>query len=265
MSDDTADVSRRGFLRVAAGTTAAGAATGVAAGQTTNTTTTTTGTGTTTGAPTGTTTTADGEATTAPGTTTADGETTAAGTTTGGGGGSLGSGTPDLGGYLDDVGNYDGNIETFPNQSTVTVQVGTEGNGGNFAFSPPAIHVANGTTVQFEWTGEGGGHNVVAESEAFNSGSTVAEAGVNFEHTFSEDGVYQYYCNPHKASGMKGVVVVGTDYPTVDTGGGGGGSAGPAVPSSAKSLGVAATVAMVSTLGLAYFFLKYGGDYGASE
>jgi len=271
MSDDTADVSRRGFLRVAAGTTAAGAASGVAAGQTTTDTTTTTGTatatGTTTAPPSGTatgTTTADGETATGTGTTAADGETTAGGTTTGGGGGSLGSGTPDLGGYLDDVGNYDGNIETFPGSSTVTVEVGAEGNGGNFAFAPPAIHVANGTTVVWEWTGEGGGHNVVAESDAFDSGSTVAEAGTTFEHTFEEDGVYQYFCNPHKGNGMKGVVVVGTDYATVDTGGGGE-SAGPAVPTSARSLGVAATVAMVSTLGLAYFFLKYGGDYGSTD
>jgi hypothetical protein len=40
------------------------------------------------------------------------------------------------------------------------------------------------------------------------------------------------------------------------------GSAGPAIPSSAKTLGIATTAALVFTLGLAYFFLKYGGDYG---
>jgi hypothetical protein len=31
------------------------------------------------------------------------------------------------------------------------------------------------------------------------------------------------------------------------------------------SLGVATTFAMVATLGLAYFFLKYGGDYEMPE
>jgi hypothetical protein len=44
--------------------------------------------------------------------------------------------------------------------------------------------------------------------------------------------------------------------------GGNGESAGPAIPSSAKTLGIATTAALVFTLGLAYFFLKYGGDYG---
>jgi hypothetical protein len=58
---------------------------------------------------------------------------------------------------------------------------------------------------------------------------------------------------------MLGAIAVGSDVPTA---GGGGGNFPPAVPNSAKSLGVATLFAMVSTLGLAYFFMKYGGDYG---
>jgi halocyanin-like protein len=195
-------------------------------------------------------------------TTDGGGTTTASGTTAGGGTTPSGDApTPDLGGYLDDVGNYDGTIADRRGQGTVTVQVGTEGNGGNFAFSPPAIHVANGTTVQFEWTGEGGGHNVVAESEAFNSGSTVAEAGINFEHTFNEDGVYQYFCNPHKANGMKGVVVVGTDYPTVAAGGGGAVEQDPehmGVPFQAHFVGLSTVLAILASLIFTFFLLKYG-------
>jgi hypothetical protein len=61
---------------------------------------------------------------------------------------------------------------------------------------------------------------------------------------------------------MKGAVAVGGDVPTVSTGGGGeGGSSAPQVPDSAMTLGVATTFAMVATLGLAFFFMKYGGDY----
>jgi hypothetical protein len=37
------------------------------------------------------------------------------------------------------------------------------------------------------------------------------------------------------------------------------------VPQSAKALGVATSVVMVATLGLSFFFLKYGGDYGDSD
>jgi hypothetical protein len=54
---------------------------------------------------------------------------------------------------------------------------------------------------------------------------------------------------------MFGAVVVGSDYPTVDTGGG---DAGPALPDVAKSLGVAASVVMAATLGLAYVFIRHG-------
>jgi hypothetical protein len=35
----------------------------------------------------------------------------------------------------------------------------------------------------------------------------------------------------------------------------------PAVSQQAKTLGVATFISMLSTLGLAYFFIKYGGDY----
>jgi hypothetical protein len=99
-----------------------------------------------------------------------------------------------------------------------------------------------------------------------DSGPAVSEAGTTYEYTFSEDevGITKYYCSPHQSLGMLGAVAVGEDVPTV-TVGGGGGSAAPTIPESAKALGVATTVAMVATLGLAFFFLKYGGDYETPE
>ena len=118
--------------------------------------------------------------------------------------------------------------------------------------------------------GEGGGHNVVSDSDGpLDSGNPVDTSGVEYEHTFEEDGIYKYYCAPHKSLGMKGAVVVGSDYPTAGSGGeggGGGGSGGvPDVPESVKSLGIASSVVMSATLGLAYVFMKYGGDYGTPE
>jgi hypothetical protein len=59
---------------------------------------------------------------------------------------------------------------------------------------------------------------------------------------------------------MKGAIAVGDGVETEQVGGGGGGA--PTLPDSAKSIGVGATFAMAATLGLAYFFIKYGGDYG---
>ncbi|NLV07501.1 halocyanin domain-containing protein [Haloarcula rubripromontorii] len=223
MTDGRADVSRRGFLRTAAGATAASAAAGTATAQ----------------------------------------------ESTEGGDGGGGGGPPDFGGFLDQVGNFDGSVADATGQDTATVEVGVQANGGAFGFGPPAIHVDNGATVQFEWTGNGGGHNVVSDGEGpLDSGSAVSSAGVNYEHTFEEDGIYPYVCVPHEGLGMKGAVVVGTDYPTKSSGGSGGssGSSGPPeVPNSAKTLGVATSFVMVATLGLAYFFIRYGGDYETPE
>jgi halocyanin-like protein len=143
----------------------------------------------------------------------------------GGDGGDGGGGPPDFGGYLDDVGNFDGSVTDARGQSEVTVGVGTQGNGGAFAFDPPAVHVDAGTTVVWEWTGQGGQHNVVHEGGNFES-ELVSEEGFTFEHTFESDGVYNYYCQPHRALGMKASVVVGSDYPTTGGGGDGGGGDG---------------------------------------
>jgi halocyanin-like protein len=172
-----------------------------------------------------------------------------------------GGGQPDYGGYLDDVGNYDGSTEDLTGNSEVTVEVGTDANGGAFGFGPPAIHVDNGTTVKFEWTGNGGGHNVIDEGGAFDSGTAVAEAGVNFEYTFDSDGIYKYYCQPHKSLGMKGAVVVGSDYPTA---GGGGGASTPVdpkhmgVPFQPHFVGISTVVMMFASLMFTFFLLKYG-------
>lgn len=132
----------------------------------------------------------------------------------GGGGGGGDPGRPDFRGYLDDAKNYDGSVVDARGRDEVTVFVGAGDDG--LAFSPPAVHVDNGATVRWAWTGDGGAHNVVAEDDTFASGSVV-ESGV-FEYTFEADGIYRYYCAPHKAQGMKGAVVVGTGYPTRDDG-----------------------------------------------
>lgn len=122
---------------------------------------------------------------------------------------------PDYGGWLDNVGNYDGTTADRTGQSTVTVMVGAEGNGGSLAFDPPAVHVDNGATVRWEWTGEGGSHTVTSpDSAPLDSGDAIAEAGVHYEYTFGSDGIYRYRCQPHEGLGMKGAVVVGDDYPT---------------------------------------------------
>ncbi|OYR43289.1 halocyanin domain-containing protein [Halorubrum sp. Hd13] len=148
-----------------------------------------------------------------------------------------GSGTAaaQYGGWLDDVDNYDGTHD-YTGQDEVTVDVGAV---NGLRFGPAAILIDPGTTVVWEWTGEGGAHNVVAEDGTFDSGETVSEAGTTFEYTFddaSDGDTFNYLCVPHEAVGMKGSVAVGSvddDLVQPDAGGdggsgdgGGGGSGG---------------------------------------
>ncbi|PYZ02633.1 hypothetical protein C8039_02615 [Halogeometricum sp. wsp3] len=92
-------------------------------------------------------------------------------------------------------------------QDEVSVSVGAEGNGGAFAFDPPAIRVDPGTTVVWEWNGKGGQPQRRPQGRAVQVGM-VGTSGHTFSHTFEETGTYLYNCVPHMALGMVGAVVV---------------------------------------------------------
>jgi halocyanin-like protein len=125
---------------------------------------------------------------------------------------STATGTPmassdiDYGGWFDDTDNFDGTVD-MRGESSVTVAVGAEGNGGAFAFDPAAVHVDPGTTVTWEWTGEGGEHNVAPEDGDFGSGEPASSG--SHEHTFETEGIHLYRCEPHDSLGMRGAVVAG--------------------------------------------------------
>jgi len=140
--------------------------------------------------------------------------------------GTGGAAAQDYDGWLEDVDNYEGTVD-YRGQDEVTVAVGA---GNGLLFSPPAILVDAGTTVVWEWTGEGGQHNVVDNGERFAS-ELVEEGGHTFEQAFEEEGtVVQYLCQPHESVGMKGVVAVGDESVVagdlVDPGDGEGGDGG---------------------------------------
>jgi len=89
-------------------------------------------------------------------------------------------------------------------EETVGVSVGA---GAGFEFAPANVVVDVGTTVVWEWTGAGGGHNVVDTEGTFES-ELVAEEGHTFEHAFAEPGLFEYVCTPHQTRGMVGTVDV---------------------------------------------------------
>ncbi|MDZ7731481.1 MAG: halocyanin domain-containing protein [Natrialbaceae archaeon] len=110
--------------------------------------------------------------------------------------------------------NYDGDIVDWREEDDIVVEVGAGDTGTEF--DPPAIAVSSGTTVTWEWTGQGGAHNVEAEPDdqigesdfEFSSGEPVIEEGTTFEQSFDEAGIALYHCEPHLSVGMKGAVAV---------------------------------------------------------
>lgn len=86
--------------------------------------------------------------------------------------------------------------------------------GPGFAFSPADITVSQGDTVV--WTWGGGSHTVTSGTGPsdpnvgveFSSGAATSLVGSTFSHTFNSAGDFDYFCSPHFAFGMTGVVHV---------------------------------------------------------
>lgn len=110
--------------------------------------------------------------------------------------------------------NYDGTFADERWRETVRVTVGAGASAT--VFEPAAVVVSPGTTVVWEWTGDGGAHSVVADGDAqigetayeFDSGQPVDQAGTTFEVTVDEPGNALYHCETHLGEGVKGVVAV---------------------------------------------------------
>jgi halocyanin-like protein len=101
--------------------------------------------------------------------------------------------------------NWDGSAVDDPDADEVTVTVGP---GGEYVYDPAAVRVSPGTTVTFEWASPT--HNVLVESAPgdWSGHEAIENEGFSYQHTFETEGVYKYYCQPHLALGMKGVVEV---------------------------------------------------------
>ena len=87
-------------------------------------------------------------------------------------------------------------------------------------FSPRVLRVDPGTTVIWE-SGGANNHNVIASDGSWQAISSdyfeygIITKGDQYEHTFNEPGVYEYYCPYHGTNnkGMVGTIVVGdVDY-----------------------------------------------------
>lgn len=110
-----------------------------------------------------------------------------------------GSGEEGYGDHFSDVDDA-GEPVDMTGQDAVTVAVGA---GDGFDFDPIKMNVSPGTTITWEWTGEGGQHVVVFEDRNWESGYSNKE-GHTYEKTVEKPGYYKYFCEPHLSVGMKG-------------------------------------------------------------
>ena len=98
-----------------------------------------------------------------------------------------------------------GNIEDFQNDSVehvITVD------GTNLRFYPSSLTINEGDTVRFMWGEEILPHNSVEENGLFDSGEPEREVNYSYTFGYDQEGVYDFFCEPHEAVGMEGTITV---------------------------------------------------------
>lgn len=184
----------------------------------------------------------------------------------GGGGGSSESGPktiPAWPEFVTEANNYSQSTD-LRGQSEVTVDVGA---GSGLAFGPAAIWVDPGTTVTWEWTGQGGGHNVSSQQGESYSSQVTSQAGFTFTHTFESGGqINTYQCTPHSSQGMHGGVAVGeVETQQITVGPGVSDPEEMGVKIQEHYVGIGATLMIMVSLIFTFFVLKYGESPNAKR
>jgi plastocyanin len=87
------------------------------------------------------------------------------------------------------------------------IEVGADG----LNFAPAEVTVSSGATVEWQWVGDF--HTVTVESQPEGenwdgTGTETHNEGYTHVHTFSTTGTYEYFCQPHRSSGMVGTLTV---------------------------------------------------------
>lgn len=108
--------------------------------------------------------------------------------------------------HLRQTSNWDMDVFDYRGHDTVTVQVG-ENENGNMVFEPAAIAIDSGTTVKWEWVGDGEEHSIYTGGYPDFSTEPYSEAGVHTEQTFEEEQELRLYsCVRH--DNMRGGIVI---------------------------------------------------------
>lgn len=124
-------------------------------------------------------------------------------------------------------GSGSGAAATEPPATPKTVEIEMHADLANnlYYFDPIGVKINPGDTVRWVNKSENMPHNaqsvdgkIPAGAEPF-TGPMLTTVGETYEHTFTTPGTHVYFCLPHQALGMYGVIVVGepggpgNDYP----------------------------------------------------
>lgn len=77
----------------------------------------------------------------------------------------------------------------------------------DFAFSAPTLTIDRGTSVRWR-TSTGTFHTVTPDNHQAFTTRQMNASGQTFDVRFDAPGRYRYFCEPHRALGMTGEVVV---------------------------------------------------------
>ena len=116
-------------------------------------------------------------------------------------------------------------------QTSFTLEAHSEGGGGYFTLEGetarnPTLNVAPGETITItlKAADSEGVHNVKVDGEAAGSEYVTAlDETVTYTFTAPTTGTKEYFCEPHRGAGMKGLVSAGGSTATTSTGENGGG------------------------------------------
>lgn len=80
--------------------------------------------------------------------------------------------------------------------------------GTNLRFYPASLTINEGDTVRFMWGDEILPHNSVEQNGLFDSGEPEREVNYSYTFGYEQEGVYDFFCEPHEAVGMDGTITV---------------------------------------------------------
>ena len=107
-------------------------------------------------------------------------------------------------------------VSTTAYSASETIEMLNKSGNEMMVYSKKVVKINVGDSIL--WKASTKGHNVEFIKNGVPEGvdKFKSKMNVDVEYTFTVPGIYAYWCTPHKAMGMIGLVVVGDDKSNID-------------------------------------------------